>query len=54
MMVDYLGVDPTEANEGLDETKGAHARFEDLNQIYTYEIQRTHLATGDDEQVGST
>lgn len=28
MMVDYLKADPMEANEELDRTMGAHARFE--------------------------
>ncbi|XP_050891419.1 protein MAIN-LIKE 1-like [Lathyrus oleraceus] len=52
MMVDYLGANPREANEELDKTRGAHARFEYLKQIYTDEIHRSHQATGDDEQVG--
>ncbi|CAL5210716.1 unnamed protein product [Lathyrus oleraceus] len=51
MMVDYLGADPREANEELDKTRSAHARFEYLKKIYTNEILRTQQATGDDERV---
>lgn len=35
----------------MDRTKGDHARFEYLKKVYTYELQRAHRATSDDEQV---
>lgn len=35
MMVDYLGVDTTDAMAEMDRTRGAHARFEFLKRVYT-------------------
>lgn len=52
MMVDYLGADPEEANEDLDRTRRAHARFEYLKKVYTHDLQRAHQATDNDKQVG--
>ena len=52
MMVDYLGVDLEDSMSEFDKTKGAYARFEFLEKVYTYEILRAEEARGNDEQVG--
>lgn len=36
----------------MERTRGAHARFEFLKNVYTYKLQREEQAIGDDEQVG--
>ncbi|CAL5210097.1 unnamed protein product [Lathyrus oleraceus] len=38
LMVDYLRVDHEDAMMKLEKTKGAHARFEFLKKVYTYEL----------------
>lgn len=39
-MVDYLGVDPEPALGEFKKTIGAHAMFEFMKKIYTYELVR--------------
>lgn len=36
----------------MEKIKGAHARFEFLEKVYTGELLRAEQARGDDEQVG--
>ncbi|XP_050893761.1 protein MAIN-LIKE 1-like [Lathyrus oleraceus] len=52
MMVDYLGVDPEDAMSEFENTIRAHARFEFLKKVYTYDILIADKAIGDDEQEG--
>lgn len=35
----------------IDRTRGAHARFEFLKNVYTNELEREEQSRGDDEQV---
>lgn len=51
-MVDYLGVDLKDAMRNFKNTRGTHARFEFLKNVYTYELLREEQAKGDDEQMG--
>lgn len=51
LMVYYLGVYPKVALRDMENTIGAHARFEFLKKVYTYDILRVERARGDDEQV---
>ncbi|CAL5214714.1 unnamed protein product [Lathyrus oleraceus] len=51
MMVEYLRLDPEKAVEEVSRTRGAHARFEFLRNIYATKIQRAEQADGDAEQV---
>lgn len=52
MMVEQLGVDPEDAVMEFEKTRGAHARFEFLKKVYTYDILRAKQARSDNEQVG--
>ncbi|XP_050878283.1 protein MAINTENANCE OF MERISTEMS-like [Lathyrus oleraceus] len=52
LMVDYVGVDTEVVMSEMERTKGAHARFEFLKKVYTYELLRAQHARGDNEQVG--
>ena len=48
-MVDYLEVDPKVVLTEMERTRGAHARFEFLKKVYTYELLREEQARGDEE-----
>ncbi|XP_050898936.1 uncharacterized protein LOC127105772 [Lathyrus oleraceus] len=49
-MVEYLRDNPEKVIEEVDRTRGAHARFEFLSNIYVTEIQRAEQADGDAKQ----
>lgn len=49
LMIDYMGVSPEATLTEMERTRGAHARFEFLKKIYTYELLRAEQARGDDE-----
>ncbi|XP_050902789.1 protein MAIN-LIKE 1-like [Lathyrus oleraceus] len=51
IVVEYLGADPEKAMNEVDRSRGAHARFEFLRNIYETEIQRAEQDDGDAEQV---
>ncbi|XP_050877394.1 protein MAIN-LIKE 1-like [Lathyrus oleraceus] len=49
LMVDNLGVDLEVVLTEMERTRGAHARFELLKKLYTYELLRAEQARGDEE-----
>lgn len=51
LMVDYMRVDPEDAMRELEKTRGAHARFQFLKNVYIDEILIAEQARGDVEQV---
>lgn len=46
-----FGIDPADVMAEIDRTRGAHARFEFLKNVYTNELEREEQSRGDDEQV---
>ncbi|KAI5387784.1 hypothetical protein KIW84_073761 [Lathyrus oleraceus] len=54
LMVYYLRVYPKVALRDMENTIGAHARFEFLKKVYTYDLLRIERARGDDEQAYAT
>lgn len=51
MMVNYLGDDPEDSLNKLEDTRGCHARYGFLENLYVHYLAATMEVDGDDAQV---
>ncbi|XP_058724909.1 protein MAIN-LIKE 1-like [Vicia villosa] len=49
MLIEKLGIDPEDALEEVERTRGAHVRFHFLRRQYDAELLAAQAAAGDDE-----